>query len=300
MPVEDQAQEYVIRIAENGTKAVMELGKWGTSTLFRSLGLCAKTAKDKIEELRRSGGFAFLRDLQRDSGTLKVVEIEADESRNIVKQLKKSGVAFHIERDRETGKTYLHFAAKDADEVKHAVDKVVALLNQNAEEIERSTPLGIFEDTPTGPQYTIPNGQVPFNPDSPDNGTFDFETVEWDRDATIVSSNLTELGCPFKQEQISETTQRFTYPRECSNAVAEMLNDFNEYVPGLDWSRINMHPTQEHDTASRDMPAPEQAEEKPRHVKTKSETIKAIKQRARERVEGQKTSVPKKTHAKTR
>lgn len=311
MAAEEQAQDYVIRAFEGGARVSVEVGKFMGTKLFQLLGLGIRTAANTVHDIRHSGQVSA-RTLQKDNTSLKVEEIDVEQRNGIVRELKKQGIAFHIERDRKTGRVYLHFSGNDADEVRHAVDKIVARLNQETERREqRRQSYADHDDEPPSQTQEMPAARQREQPvteeipaveswdrDSPDNPRFDFTTVDIDPDAAIIADALAERRIQFRQERIDEHTQRFTYPASQAPEVARTLEELIDRTPKLDWDRIGSPgETGTHDrTAIPDRAGAEQ-DTPPR--KTKSETIQNIKQRAQQRVE-QSKGAPKPTHSRTR
>jgi hypothetical protein len=275
--VEDQAQDYTIRVLEGGTRIIVQLSKANLSWLSRQLGLGVRKARQAVHNIQHSGEVSA-RTLQQGNTSLQVQEIEAGQKHNIVRELKRQGITFHVERDRATGGVFLHFSGNDAAEVKHAVDKIVARLNQQAERDE-------------SPAHAQSNQTIDWNEHDASNPGFDFTTVQWDPQASVIATNLDERAIPFRQETVDEHTQRFTYPPSKTEEVAAMIDALDKQEPGIDWNHVNpvraetRTPPVTPDTGTR--------------KKTKRETINAIKQRAKARVETKQTA-PRKTHTKTR
>lgn len=313
MATEEQAQDYVIRVFESGTRISVELGKFTASKLFQLLGIGIRAASNVLHDIRHSGQVSA-KMLQQDNTSLKVEEIDTSATRDIVKELKKAGVAFHIERDRQTGKVYLHFAGQDADEVRHAVDKIVARLNaeatrreQTQEQVQEQTSPQrsetVNEDEETHDVEHAQQAQEQdqqlrtesrtWDRDSPHNPYFDFTTIDADPHAAIIAVTLAEQHIPFRQETINEHTQRFSYPVSQAPQVAQTLETIIARTPSLDWDRVNVD-----DRTQPNESKDEQQQSKP-HLKTKDETLQNIKQRAQQRAE-QSKGAPKQTHARTR
>ncbi|NEG89843.1 DUF3801 domain-containing protein [Bifidobacterium aerophilum] len=320
MAAEEQAQDYAIRVFEGGARISVEAGKFLGSKLFQLFGLGIKAASNVVHDIRHSGQVSA-KTLQKDTTSLKVKEIGVEQKNSIVRELKKQGIAFHIERDKATGKIYLHFSGNDADEVRHAVDKIVARLNQETERREQQSKTEPTQPEqaerghePTSQTQEIPATQQREQPateemptveqwdrDSPDNPGFDFTTVDIDPDAAIISAALAERGIRFRQERIDEHAQRFTYPVSQATKVAQMIEDLIDRTPNLDWSRVNT--PNEADRRIRESREPDRDDgvdkTEPTRRKTKAETIQNIKQRAQQRVE-QSKGAPKQTHSRTR
>lgn len=320
MAAEEQAQDYAIRVFEGGARISVETGKFLGSKLFQLFGLGIKAASNVVHDIRHSGHVSA-KTLQKDNTSLKVEEIGVEQKNSIVRELKKQGIAFHIERDKATGKIYLHFSGNDADEVRHAVDKIVARLNQETERREQQSKTEPTQPEqaerghePTSQTQEIPATQQREQPateemptveqwdrDSPDNPGFDFTTVDIDPNAAIISAALAERGIRFRQERIDEHTQRFTYPVSQATKVAQMIEDLIDRTPNLDWSRVNT--PNEADRRIRESREPDRDDgvdkTEPTRRKTKAETIQNIKQRAQQRVE-QSKGAPKQTHSRTR
>lgn len=313
MAAEEQAQDYAIRAFEGGARITLEVGKATGTKLFQLLGLGIKTAANAVHDIRHSGKVSA-KTLQKDHGTLKVEEIDPDQQHGIIRELKKQGIAFHLERDKQTGKIYLHFAGNDADEVRHAVDKIVARLNQEAERREQrpsqaeneertEEPPSRTEEIPATERREQPTTtEIPaveqWDRDSPDNPGFDFTTVDIDPEAAIIAAALAERNIQFHQERIDGHTQRFTYPPSQAPKVAQAIEELIGRTPHLDWDRIDT-PDDNRRAQAEPEPKHDDGDVTTPHRKTKAETIQNIKQRAQQRVE-QSKGAPRQTHERTR
>lgn len=335
MPAEDQAQDYALRVFEGGARVVLELSGRGVAWSLGRLGVGVRLARERVREARHDSGSVSVRDLKRTREPLKVVEVEAGRERSLARQLKRAGIAFHIERDRRTGSVYLHFAGRDADEVRHAVEKVVAGLDiaarqyeqehgqdqsktaeNNEEENRRQAARRHSEEhrsEETQKRETAKEAKhprEPWNPESLDDPCFDFRTVAWDADASIIAASLERESIPFRQETAGEGLQRFFYPRGEARRIAALIDCLADRTPGLDWDRF-FPPDRSRDTAKTERAAKpgtagtanshegEAKADKPA-LKTKAETVRGIRRRAAERVRGTASTTPKPFKTRTR
>lgn len=336
MPAEDQAQDYALRVFEGGARVILELSGRGVAWSLGRIGAGVRLTHERIHEARHGSGSVSVRDLNRTREPLKVVEVEAGRERSLARQLKRAGIAFHIERDRRTGSVYLHFAGRDADEVRHAVEKVVVGLDIAARQYEREHVQDQSETAErnegedrqqashnqstehrskeTRRQETAKEAghpREPWNPESAGNPCFDFRTVAWDADASIIAANLERESIPFRQETTGEGLQRFFYPLGEARRVAGLIDRLADRTPGLDWDRFFPPDRLREKTKPQQSIKPETARPGtgrgddaktggPHHVKTKAETVDGIRIRAAERVRGPARTMPKPMKTRTR
>lgn len=336
MPAEDQAQDYALRVFEGGARVVLELSGRGVAWSLGRIGAGVRLARGRIHEARHNSGSVSVRDLKRTREPLKVVEVEAGRERSLARQLKRAGIASHIERDRKTGGVYLHFAGRDADEVRHAVEKVVVGLDIAARQYEHERERDQSETAArneeasrqqaarhhseghrskeTQKQETAKEAghpREPWNPESPGNPCFDFRTVAWDTDASIIAANLERESIPFRQETTGDGLQRFFYPRGEARRVAGLIERLADRTPGLDWDRF--FPPDRPREATKPQQGVKPKTARPgtgrgddtkagslHHVKTKAETVHGIRTRAAERVRGSARTMPKPMKTRTR
>ncbi|MCT6836049.1 MAG: DUF3801 domain-containing protein [Bifidobacteriales bacterium] len=336
MPAEDQAQDYALRVFEGGARVVLELSGRGVAWSLGRLGAGVKLARGRMHEARHNSGSVSVRDLKRTREPLKVVEVEAGRERSLARQLKRAGIAFHIERDRKTGSVYLHFAGRDADEVRHAVEKVVVGLDiaarqyehehvqdqsetaeRNEKEDRQQASHNQSEEHRSEETQRRENAKEarhprePWNPESAGNPCFDFRTVAWDADASIIAANLERESIPFRQETVIDGLQRFFYPRGEAQKVAGLIDRLADRTPGLDWDRFFPPDRLQEKTKPQQSIKPKTARpgtgrgddaktDSPHHVKTKAETMHEIRTRAAERVQASARTTPKPMKTKTR
>ncbi len=336
MPAEDQAQDYALRVFEGGARVVLELSGRGVAWSLGRLGVGVRLARGRVHEARHGSGSVSVRDLKRTREPLKVVEVEAGRERSLARQLKRAGIAFHIERDRKTGSVYLHFAGRDADEVRHAVEKTVVGLDIAARQYEQEHERDQSETEKKSDEETRQQAahnqseehrseetrrqenakearhpREPWNPESPGNPCFDFRTVAWDADASIIAASLERESIPFRQETVIDGLQRFFYPRGEARKVAGLIDRLADRTPGLDWDRFFPPDRPREATKPQQGVKPETTRPGtgrgddaktggPHHVKTKAETVHGIRTRAAERVRGPARTMPKPMKTRTR
>lgn len=66
--------------------------------------------------------------------------------------------------------------------------------------------------------------KVPFVKGAPENFKFDFKTVEWDRDAEILTAFFDEKGIPYTLEDLNHETVRFSFHPESAAQVKDVVD----------------------------------------------------------------------------
>lgn len=300
MAAEDQAQELMMRFGEQGTRVIIDVTKYGLDKALHLLGIGVHATGETLRRIRTTGKVTN-RTLHRAGEPIGVQEVAGRYARQLERDLKKAGITFHIEHERGTGRTFLHFQGRDADEVNHVVSRIVERLNRELARQEtatipepdaaaparpdtRMTPTSEREE---GNPFLEPSDDAPrlaFDAESPSNGCFDFRTVPWDRDAAIITDRLDRLHIPHHTQRVADDTVRFTYPAGQARRIADVIESLARRSRGLDWSRM-------------DIPAPDGGVRRP---KTKQQTLNDIHTRAGRRIEGQRRATPSKRRTRTR
>ncbi|OZG60880.1 mobilization protein [Bifidobacterium hapali] len=298
MAAEDQAQELMMRVSEQGTRVIIDVTKYGLDKALHLLGIGVHATGETLRRIRTTGKVDS-KTLHRTGEPINVQEVTGRYARQLEHDLKKAGITFHIEHDRDTGRTFLHFQGRDADEVNHVVSRIVERLNR---ELARQETATIHEPGDTDPvrppTETTPDREesnpflepsddalrLAFDAESPSNGRFDFRTVPWDRDAAIITDQLDRLHIPHHTQRVADDTVRFTYPAGQARRIADTIETLTARSRGLDWNRM-------------DIPAPDGGVRRP---KTKQQTLNDIHLRAGKRIEGQRRATPSKQRVRTR
>lgn len=300
MAAEDQAQELMMRVSEQGTRAIIDVTKYGLDKALHLLGIGVHATGETLRRIRTTGKVDN-KTLHRTGEPINVQEVTGRYARQLEHDLKKAGTTFHIEHDHDTGRTFLHFQGKDADEVNHVVSRIVERLNRELDQQETATitepgatnPAQPSAETAPTPEPEEPNPflepsddalRLAFDAESPSNGRFDFRTVPWDRDAAIITDQLDRLHIPHHTQRVADDTVRFTYPAGQARRIADTIESLTARSRGLDWNRM-------------DIPAPDGGVRRP---KTKQQTLNDIRTRAGKRIEGQRRTAPSKQHTRTR
>lgn len=126
MPIEEQAEEriqgVVQRIITGGAKLsgrlVMRVGK---KTALAAGGAGIRFVGNRIHNITSEGAVSEKKLQKLENGDLHMLELDTKTLRSVRKSLDKAGVRYHIERNH--GQYFLHFAGKDVEHVRHAVQR---------------------------------------------------------------------------------------------------------------------------------------------------------------------------------
>lgn len=130
MPIEEQAEEKIQNavqtIITGGAKLMLRIPKGVAMALLRSGMRLAKTGvhaagkavKNKID----SGEMSEKRLQRKKDGDLHELQLDDSTMREVQHSLKTAGIDYHLERT-DQGQFILHFAGKDEDHVRHAVQR---------------------------------------------------------------------------------------------------------------------------------------------------------------------------------
>lgn len=292
-----QGATLILRISERAAKL---LGS-ATSTAITAVG---KTTKDTLRQGRES----VVKLTKKSGGDLHFTEqLSREDMRAVRAQLHGYGVHYGIEKNTDTGRYYLVFKGLDADMVKHAleraldkVDGKVAVgpvvvpeqsigVNEKAEDVAITKASDLVPEAIHGddPQFTMR-----------------FTTVQWDREARLVSDNLTKLGIPYTMTDAENEIKNFAFPQSCSPAVKQFIDTYSQSVPGFTTNRVVNY-----DQLGTKATATEQAEPAkgktpdapaPRRKKTAEDVRREIKRNTDQRIAHASGEAPVKTASKTR
>ena len=130
MPIEEQAEEKIQNavqtIITGGAKLMLRIPKGVAMALLRSGMKLAKTGvhaagkavKDKID----SGEMSEKRLQRKKDGDLHELQLDDSTMREVQHSLRTAGIDYHLERT-DQGQFVLHFAGRDEDHVRHAVQR---------------------------------------------------------------------------------------------------------------------------------------------------------------------------------
>ena len=130
MPIEEQAEEKIQNavqtIITGGAKLMLRIPKGVAMALLRSGMQLAKTGvhaagkavKDKID----SGEMSEKRLQRKKDGDLHELQLDDSTMREVQHSLRTAGIDYHLERT-DQGQFVLHFAGRDEDHVRHAVQR---------------------------------------------------------------------------------------------------------------------------------------------------------------------------------
>ena len=130
MPIEEQAEEKIQNavqtIITGGAKLMLRIPKGVAMAMLRSGMKLAKTGvhaagaavKDRID----SGEMSEKRLQRKKDGDLHELQLDDSTMREVQRSLKQAGIDYHLER-ADQGQFILHFAGRDEDHVRHAVQR---------------------------------------------------------------------------------------------------------------------------------------------------------------------------------
>lgn len=171
MPIEEQAEEKIQNVVQTiitgGARLMLRIPKGVAMALLRSGMKLAKTGvhaagaavKDGID----SGEMSEKRLQRKKDGDLHELQLDDSTMREVQRSLKTAGIDYHLER-ADQGQFILHFAGRDEDHVRHAVQRAFknmgldvadddfAVEQTEQQERTRSEPETPARDTPVEPE----------------------------------------------------------------------------------------------------------------------------------------------------
>lgn len=130
MPIEEQAEEKIQNVVQTiitgGVRLMLRIPKGVAMAMLRSGMKLAKTGvhaagaavKDGID----SGEMSEKRLQRKKDGDLHELQLDDSTMREVQRSLKQAGIDYHLER-ADQGQFILHFAGRDEDHVRHAVQR---------------------------------------------------------------------------------------------------------------------------------------------------------------------------------
>ena len=130
MPIEEQAEEKIQNAVQSiitgGVRLMLRIPKGVAMAMLRSGMKLAKTGvhaagaavKDGID----SGEMSEKRLQRKKDGDLHELQLDDSTMREVQRSLKQAGIDYHLER-ADQGQFILHFAGRDEDHVRHAVQR---------------------------------------------------------------------------------------------------------------------------------------------------------------------------------
>lgn len=130
MPVEEQAEEKIQNavqtIITGGAKLMLRIPKGVAMAMLRSGMKLAKTgvhaAGAAVKDGINSGEMSEKRLQRKKDGDLHELQLDDSTMREVQRSLKQAGIDYHLERT-DQGQFILHFAGRDEDHVRHAVQR---------------------------------------------------------------------------------------------------------------------------------------------------------------------------------
>ena len=130
MPIEEQAEEKIQNavqtIITGGAKLMLRIPKGVAMAMLRSGMKLAKTgvhaAGEAVKDGIDSGEMSEKRLQRKKDGDLHELQLDDSTMREVQRSLKTAGIDYHLERT-DRGQFILHFAGRDEDHVRHAVQR---------------------------------------------------------------------------------------------------------------------------------------------------------------------------------
>lgn len=130
MPIEEQAEEKIQNavqtIITGGAKLMLRIPKGVAMAMLRSGMKLTKTgvhaAGEAVKNKIDSGEMSEKRLQRKKDGDLHELQLDDSTMREVQRSLKQAGIDYHLER-ADQGQFILHFAGRDEDHVRHAVQR---------------------------------------------------------------------------------------------------------------------------------------------------------------------------------
>ncbi|MCH3975491.1 DUF3801 domain-containing protein [Bifidobacterium tibiigranuli] len=310
MVMEEQIAQSVLSAAMQGATLILRVSEKGanilasaTSTTISKIG---KTTKDALRQGRES----VVKLTKKSGGDLHFTEqLSREDMRNARTQLHRYGVHYGIEKNADTGKYYLVFKGSDADMVKHALERTLAKVDGNV----AIDPVVVPEQAQGVNQaaqdvaVTKASDLVPATlPADAPQFTMQFKTVQWDRDAKIISDNFTKLGIPYTMSDGENGVKQVVFPQSCEPAVKQFIDSYAQNVKHFDTSRVvnyaQLAPAQPKQSPSVQQPVHTQTRvsSKSAPKKTASDVRRELKQDTKERINRSRNAAPVHTVSKAK
>ncbi|MDN5973352.1 MAG: PcfB family protein [Bifidobacterium crudilactis] len=295
-----QGATLILRISERAAKL---LGS-ATSTTVTAVG---KTTKDTLRQGRES----VVKLTKKSGGDLHFTEqLSREDMRTARTQLHHYGVHYGIEKNADTGKYYLVFKGSDADMVKHALERTLAKVDGKV----AIDPVVVPEQaqgvnqTAQDVAVTKASDLVPATlPSDAPRFTMQFSTVQWDRDAKIISDNFTKLGIPYTMSDGENGVKQVAFPQSCQPAVKQFIDSYAENVKHFNTNRVlnydQLTPAQPTQAPSVQQPVHTQTRVSSKATpkkKTASDVRRELKQDTQERINRSRGAAPVHTVSKAK
>ena len=158
MPIEEQAEEKIQNVVQTiitgGARLMLRIPKGVAMALLRSGMKLAKTgvhaAGETVKNKIDSGEMSEKRLQRKKDGDLHELQLDDSTMREVRRSLKTAGIDYHLERT-DQGQFILHFAGRDEDHVRHAVQQQTEQQERTTEQT-RSEPETPARDTPVEPE----------------------------------------------------------------------------------------------------------------------------------------------------
>ena len=300
MPIEEQAEEKIQNavqtIITGGAKLVLRIPKGVAMALLRSGMKLTKTgvhaAGEAVKNKIDSGEMSEKRLQRKKDGDLHELQLDDSTMREVQHSLKTAGIDYHLERT-DQGQFILHFAGKDEDHVRHAVQRAFKGMGLDVtdddftvEQTEqtRNEPEPPARETPAEPAMKpMPTQRI----------AWDFVDPEvMEMAANSLAARHPELDAILRDDygqgaQTQEQTRRQTTEPNREKPAPEPES---EPEPAPDEARTPA--TRQQTQARADNPRPAGKERKPKPIRSKKALLERFKTRLNENLAEQKNHMP--------
>lgn len=298
MPIEEQAEEKIQNavqtIITGGAKLMLRIPKGVAMALLRSGMKLTKTgvhaAGEAVKNKIDSGEMSEKRLQRKKDGDLHELQLDDSTMREVQHSLKTAGIDYHLERT-DQGQFILHFAGKDEDHVRHAVQR--AFKGMGLDVTDDDFTVEQTEQTRNEPEP--PARETPAKSAMKPMPT---QRIAWDFADRIIGkaaadpSLRDELDAILRDDygqgaQTQEQTRRQTTEPNREKPAPEPES---EPEPAPDEARTPA--TRQQTQARADNPRPAGKERKPKPIRSKKALLERFKTRLNENLAEQKNHMP--------
>lgn len=222
-----EAARLTVRVSGRLAAQLAGAGGWSVRKTVDAL-------RDRIDSGRMSEGR-----LQRVAGgDIHEIELDPESLRAVGRSLKQAGLDFAIEHDGD--EHYLHFQGRDIDHVQHAVARAFRSIGLELDP-DSFAPARSAGDSGQAARQAREQASRNMPTHSKRKGPFTmvFNTVEWDRNANIITSNLKQMQIPFTQDSgPGNDQQSFTFDASYAPAVRSFIDAYSDKVDHFSTDRV--------------------------------------------------------------
>ena len=306
MPIEEQAEEKIQNavqtIITGGAKLMLRIPKGVAMAMLRGGMKLAKTgvhaAGEAVKNKIDSGEMSEKRLQQKKDGDLHELQLDDSTMREVQHSLKTAGIDYHLER-ADQGQFILHFAGKDEDHVRHAVQR--AFKGMGLDVTDDDFTVEQTEQTRNEPEP--PARETPAEPATKPMPT---QRIAWDfvdpEVMEMAANSLTARHPELSWDKLmgdttcDEQSGRNFADRIIGKAAAEpnrktpTSKPESEPEPAPDEARTPA--TRQQTQARADNPRPAGKEQKPKPIRSKKALLERFKTRLNENLAEQKNHMP--------